>query len=675
MDANVLSNSTSGYQSRPYISGSSSRQHPVLHVDEYAVPTTNSQNQVLQDLVSGQHSANQERALVINLDDDEVVNDDESLDDDDVLDNVEVLHDDEILDDDEALDDDEVSTRTNIRNYLSDADFEKLMISLQEPEPRRRTRAPSLRLRNNTSIVPRVTLRQFPYNNFLLHAGLSVELRDGHFMRILYIQQDPTTMKVLLIGQLFRRSTLMSGEIGTEINEVCWILHVKKSNLQTDEEQALQEIDVTEVVKPRTLKLTNQPFPRLSFRDEFSNEPKTVTENERDLVCRWKCVFGSKLAKDIYGEKAFLVLRKHECDSNYGVGHDSLREDFRGEAFKGGASERMLANEQAHAEIEKNLARKASNAFREHRTTSTVNNHSFTYGTRNGRVIGTSRSRPIGVDPQLSRLSLEPAEVGANNRGSLSNATSNTRGNIVRVPSNRPRVSPQVPTSSLEFPIDLTHDTNPDAELYPRSDAYISPRAVRFFAEGANNTTIYDEPNKQDLLEIRSRKHQRYTFGDGFCGCGGVSRGATIAGLRLEWAFDFEQPMCRSYEKNFPTTEVICTEAFDFATNPDYNARVDVLHLSPPCQFFSPAHTVEGVNDERNTAASLGILELVKKTKPRVVTLENTMGLQQKRHEKYLHGVINQFTTLGFSVRWKVVDLRDFGVPQSRKRLIMIAAW
>ena len=79
---------------------------------------------------------------------------------------------------------------------------------------------------------------------------------------------------------------------------------------------------------------------------------------------------------------------------------------------------------------------------------------------------------------------------------------------------------------------------------------------------------------------------------------------------------------------------------------------VDILHLSPPCQFFSPAHTVAGKDDEMNTAASFVIWELLRRIKPRIVTLENTFGLENN-HPEYLRRVVNQFTSSSYSVRWK----------------------
>ena len=171
-------------------------------------------------------------------------------------------------------------------------------------------------------------------------------------------------------------------------------------------------------------------------------------------------------------------------------------------------------------------------------------------------------------------------------------------------------------------------------------------------------------------------QQRRYTFGDGFCGCGGASRGAYGAGLRIAWGFDQDPHAIATYHANFPNArcEGIAVNDFITALNEDY--KVDVLHLSPPCQTFSPAHTRPGSNDESNGASFLAIEELLKKVKPRIVTLEETFGLTRIHdHLPWFNAMIQSMTKLGFSVRWKVFNLQDFGLPQPRRRLFLFASW
>ncbi|KAL7787986.1 S-adenosyl-L-methionine-dependent methyltransferase [Trichoderma ceciliae] len=152
------------------------------------------------------------------------------------------------------------------------------------------------------------------------------------------------------------------------------------------------------------------------------------------------------------------------------------------------------------------------------------------------------------------------------------------------------------------------------------------------------------------------RVGQKYTLFDSFSGAGGVSRGAQNSGFKVQYAVD-----------------KMSIDEFIQATK-DRLMRVDVLHLSPPCQFFSPAHTHQSVHDDDNIFALFGCNQLITKLRPRLITLEQTFGITHERHHKYLRALINDYTQFGYSVRWKVVRLCTWGLAQDRKRLIILAA-
>lgn len=178
------------------------------------------------------------------------------------------------------------------------------------------------------------------------------------------------------------------------------------------------------------------------------------------------------------------------------------------------------------------------------------------------------------------------------------------------------------------------------------------------------------------IIETTNRKHQRrYTLTDAYCGGGGISRGAQDAGLRVECAFDHDKDAVATYRLNFPHTKCECVSAYDFAMSINGNYKADVLHLSPPCQRFSPYHNRPFPNDEQYEATFLATETLIKKTTPRIVTLEETFGLTRNVDNlEWFNAMIQMFTKLGFSVRWKVFNLLDFGLPQPRKRLFIFAS-
>lgn len=171
---------------------------------------------------------------------------------------------------------------------------------------------------------------------------------------------------------------------------------------------------------------------------------------------------------------------------------------------------------------------------------------------------------------------------------------------------------------------------------------------------------------------------QQYTFGDAFCGAGGCSSGASQAGLLVVWGFDKDKDNIRAYAANLGRhegTESLNEAVDEFGRRSDIDRfMVDFLHMSPPCQPFSAAHTIPSeMQDEINQAALLSVGHLLEKIKPRVATIEETEGLIN-RHAEWFNALINIFITLGYSVRWKVIRCQDYGVPQQRKRLFIIAA-
>ncbi|KAL2020990.1 hypothetical protein VTK56DRAFT_7764 [Thermocarpiscus australiensis] len=181
-----------------------------------------------------------------------------------------------------------------------------------------------------------------------------------------------------------------------------------------------------------------------------------------------------------------------------------------------------------------------------------------------------------------------------------------------------------------------------------------------------------DQPNSVRPLALSFG--QQYTAGDVFAGAGGASRGIERAGVRLLFAVDHWEHAAESLSCNFPQSDVYQMDVTDFITSTDIRYNVDILHLSPPCQFWSPAHTVAGKNDEHNIAVLFVCTDLIAKFRPRLFTVEQTFGILSPKFREFFNTFINGFTTHGYSVRWKVVPLANYGVPQLRKRLIMIGA-
>lgn len=190
-----------------------------------------------------------------------------------------------------------------------------------------------------------------------------------------------------------------------------------------------------------------------------------------------------------------------------------------------------------------------------------------------------------------------------------------------------------------------------------------------------SSTAVIDltEPLTDAAAISRLSNRRQYTFGDAFCGAGGVSSGARKAGFSVKWGFDKSAYAMETYRRNFKTAVCETSDIFDFLTNDPGFMRVDICHGSPPCQTFSPAKTVECAHDDANFACIFSCADLMKKAKPRVLTMEETSGLYE-RHRDVFDRVIQGFLEIGYSVNWRMLHCEDYGVPQCRRRLIVIAS-
>ncbi len=172
-----------------------------------------------------------------------------------------------------------------------------------------------------------------------------------------------------------------------------------------------------------------------------------------------------------------------------------------------------------------------------------------------------------------------------------------------------------------------------------------------------------------------------YTFADVCCGAGGASGGAELAGLRLCWALDNWDSACRTYHLYFPHVRLYQKQIQDFIHMLPESLKVDIMHLSLPCQPFSPANRhLNPKKDAEIIAANMEIGNCLDIARPRIATLEQTSGLMSMGYvgginSKHWDNIIKLFTSRGYSVSWKIINFAELGLPQARKRLIIIASW
>lgn len=163
---------------------------------------------------------------------------------------------------------------------------------------------------------------------------------------------------------------------------------------------------------------------------------------------------------------------------------------------------------------------------------------------------------------------------------------------------------------------------------------------------------------------------------DLFCGSGGLSKGFELAGYNIVAANDNFNAASQTYRKNHKNTifiegDITKEEIKDALFKAIKNKKIDIIVGGPPCQGFSYAGK-RIVEDPRNFLYK-EFVEIVKKIQPKVVVVENVEGIITSNNGKTYESIKENFSDLGYKFFGKKMHAVKFGVPQKRKRVIMIA--
>lgn len=159
---------------------------------------------------------------------------------------------------------------------------------------------------------------------------------------------------------------------------------------------------------------------------------------------------------------------------------------------------------------------------------------------------------------------------------------------------------------------------------------------------------------------------KRLTEGSLFTGFGGVDLGYKKAGLEHAWGLEYDPKICEVANANFGGS-VRCMDILD--ADPFKFEKVDVLHASPVCKQFSTANPNKGER-QLDIDCARKVAEFIQVIQPQYFTLEN---VEAYRKSESLHLIIEMLYSEGYWVNCQILNAADFGVPQSRRRLILIA--
>ena len=157
-----------------------------------------------------------------------------------------------------------------------------------------------------------------------------------------------------------------------------------------------------------------------------------------------------------------------------------------------------------------------------------------------------------------------------------------------------------------------------------------------------------------------------------FSGYGGASFALKLAQIPHECVgfSEIDKDAIFCYKNNFPEVPNLgdCKK-IEPAKLPDF----DLLTAGFPCQPFSEAGRHGGINDTRGTLF-YDIIRIAEIKKPKYLVLENVKGLTFAPHKKTLNIILKELDRIGYDVKYKILNSRDYGTPQSRERVVFLCA-
>ncbi len=152
-------------------------------------------------------------------------------------------------------------------------------------------------------------------------------------------------------------------------------------------------------------------------------------------------------------------------------------------------------------------------------------------------------------------------------------------------------------------------------------------------------------------------------------GAGGQAIGLEAGGFENVAAVEIDANACQTLKLNRPSWNVIQDDIANLG-GLDFRG-VDLLAGGLPCPPFSVAGKQHGPRDERDLFPEA--LRIIRETKPRAVMLENVPGFASAKFDHYRSAIIAQLETLNYTVKWRILNASDYGVPQLRPRFVLVA--
>lgn len=155
-----------------------------------------------------------------------------------------------------------------------------------------------------------------------------------------------------------------------------------------------------------------------------------------------------------------------------------------------------------------------------------------------------------------------------------------------------------------------------------------------------------------------------------FSGCGGLDLGFEQAGFEIPFANEFDPTIYETYKINHPKTTLIEGDIRNINAD-SFPEKFDGIIGGPPCQSWSEAGSLRGIDDERGKLF-FDYIRILNNIKPKFFLAENVSGMLAGRHKEAVNNILNLFKEAGYAVTLTLVNAKDYGVAEERKRVFYV---
>ena len=159
-----------------------------------------------------------------------------------------------------------------------------------------------------------------------------------------------------------------------------------------------------------------------------------------------------------------------------------------------------------------------------------------------------------------------------------------------------------------------------------------------------------------------------------FSGCGGLDLGFEKAGFTIPLANEFDPSIFATFKINHPQTHLLEGDIRKITKEdikPYISGEIDGIIGGPPCQSWSEAGALRGINDARGQLF-FDYIRILQDFKPKFFLAENVSGMLANRHNQAVQNIIALFDQAGYDVSLTLVNAKDYGVAEERKRVFYI---